>query len=87
VAHKELIVALGILVAASPVSASQDPAPTTGAPAASASAQYCLRVEPVTGTRIETILCLTRAEWVELEVDLDKEWAEEGVAVREPGQG
>jgi uncharacterized protein YjhX (UPF0386 family) len=40
-----------------------------------------MRVENVTGTRIETILCLTRAEWAEQEVDLDQEWAREGVRV------
>jgi len=27
------------------------------------------------------VLCLTRQEWVDLEVDLDKEWAKEGVRV------
>ena len=80
-AYKELIAALGMIVAASPVSASQ-PETTTeaGAPAAPPEARYCLRAE-VTGTRIESVVCLTREEWAEGDVDVDKEWAEEGVKV------
>jgi uncharacterized protein YjhX (UPF0386 family) len=36
---------------------------------------------PITGSRIETIRCETREEWALLEVDLDNEWAKEGVRV------
>lgn len=80
-AVKELVVALSMIVAASPVSAAQ-PETTTeaSAPAADPSARYCLRAE-VTGTRIESIVCLTREEWAEGDVDVDKEWAENGVRV------
>ena len=80
-AHKMLIVASSMIAAISPVSASQpEPIPTV-APAAGPDAKYCMRVEAVTGTRIETVQCWTRQEWAEQEVDVDQEWAKEGVAV------
>ena len=81
-AHKELIVAIGMIVAASPATATNpEPTPTTLAPTESAGAKYCLRVEPVTGTRLEFVLCWTRKEWAEQGVDVDKEWAKEGVSI------
>ena len=81
-APKMMVVAFSLIVAASPVSAAnQDSDETAGAPAASADAKYCMRVEPVTGTRVETVQCWTRAEWADLEVDVDTEWAKEGVRV------
>ena len=49
-------------------------------PEAGPDARYCLRIE-ITGSRLERILCLTRQEWVDEEVDVDKEWAENGVRV------
>jgi hypothetical protein len=80
-----LAAALGlIVVAASPVlalPAQRDPG--SGAPAAGPNARYCLRVEPVTGSRIESVRCWTREEWTELGVDIDKDWAKEGVRVIE----
>jgi hypothetical protein len=84
--HMKLI-ALSIAAAASPVSASNhQPNPSTdaltmGAPAAPPEARYCLRVEPQTGSRIESVECWTREEWAEADVDVDKEWAKEGVRV------
>jgi hypothetical protein len=81
-AYKELAVALSMIVATSPVSAAQpEPTGEAGAPAATADARYCLRVEPVIGSRIETIRCETREAWAQLEIDVDKEWAKEGVKV------
>jgi hypothetical protein len=80
-AHKELIVALSLLAAASPVSANQDPAGPSVAPAGTESTRYCLRVDPITGTRLETIQCRTREDWAALEVDVDHEWADNGVRV------
>ena len=81
-AHKILIVALGMATAASPLSATQpEPDPASMAPTAGPDARYCLRIEAVTGTRLEEVKCWTRQEWAEQEVDVDKEWAEEGVAV------
>ena len=52
------------------------------APPGTAETRYCMRVEPVTGSRIETIECWTRAQWAEQGVDVDAEWAKEGVAVK-----
>ena len=84
-AYKQFLVALSMLAAASPLSAGQpDPAPgagASGAPDAPAGAKYCLWVEPVTGSRIESIRCETREGWAWLEIDVDKEWAKEGVRV------
>ena len=81
-AHKQLAVALGLMVAAQPVAATQpDPAPLATAPAGTPETRYCLRVGPLTGNLAETIECMTRAEWAEQDVDVDKEWAKEGVRV------
>lgn len=81
-AHKILAVALSMIAAVPPVSAASPyPTPTTIAPPASADARYCLRVEPFTGTRLETIQCWTRREWKDQGVDVDKEWAKEGVRI------
>ena len=77
-AHKELLVALGMMVATLPLPA--NPA-ATSAPAGTPSTRYCLRVDPITGSRLETIQCRTRDDWASLEVDVDQEWAENGVRV------
>jgi hypothetical protein len=83
-AHKEMIVAFGMLMAAAPLSASTpESVPATPAPAASADAKYCLRVDPITGSLIETVKCWTREQWADQGVDVDKEWAENGVTVKE----
>ena len=81
-AHKIFAVALSMIVATSPVSAANLQPTPTAAPPASADAKYCLHVEPVTGSLVETVQCWTRDEWVEQGVDVDKEWAKEGVAVK-----
>lgn len=57
--------------------------PMAGAPSAGPDARYCLRVEPVTGSRVERIRCWTRERWAGLGVDVDREWAREGVRVIE----
>ena len=74
------IAALGTIAALQPMS-STEPEPAMGAPAAGAGARYCLRVEPLTGSRVESVRCWTRQMWAEQGVDVDKEWAKEGVAV------
>jgi hypothetical protein len=83
--HRKLAAAFSlVVVAASPVLA--QPAERnemTGAPAAGPDARYCLRVEPVTGSRMERIRCWTRERWAGMGVDLDREWAKEGVRVLE----
>jgi hypothetical protein len=81
-ACKELVVALSLIVAAAPVAAA--PPPSTPAPTAGPDARYCMRVGPLTGSLIERVKCWTRAKWAEQGVDVDKEWAKEGVAVLEP---
>lgn len=80
-AHEGLAVALGLAIAAaSPVSAtSQDAAPMTRAPEGTPATLYCMRIEAITGSRLEELKCWTRAEWAEHEVDVDREWAREGV--------
>ena len=71
-----------LIVAAHPAWASQtEPAAQGGAPAAPPSARYCLRVDPLTGSRMETIQCKTREEWARLDVNVDQEWVANGVRV------
>jgi hypothetical protein len=62
-------------------SASQMPAnaASAGAPPGTSETRYCLRVDPLVGSRVETIQCKTRDEWAALEIDVDQEWAENGV--------
>ena len=79
-APKGLIVALGLLVAASPISAAKHE-PLTGPPVADPQGKICLRVAAVTGTMVETVRCWTREEWADQDVDVDKEWAENGVVL------
>jgi hypothetical protein len=83
--HRKLAAAFGLIVgAASPALAQPaDRDPMAGAPAAGPEARYCLRVEPITGTLVERVRCWTREQWVEQGVDVDKEWAREGVSVIE----
>lgn len=73
-----------ILALASPLLAQPaERTPGMMAPAAGPHALYCLRVEAVTGSRLESVRCWTRQEWTELGVDIDKDWAKEGVRVIE----
>ena len=80
-AIKSLFAAYSMLAAASFTAAAAEPPQTGGAPAGEANTRYCLRVRPVTGNIAETVECWTRAEWLDQDVDVDKEWAKEGVAV------
>ncbi|HEX8842662.1 MAG TPA: hypothetical protein VF757_10240 [Sphingomicrobium sp.] len=77
-AHHQLMAALAVMAAALPSPANPG---ASGAPAGSPSTRYCLRVEPDPYSRIETIQCRTREEWAELGLDVDHEWAENGVRV------
>lgn len=82
-AYKELAVALGMIVVSVSASATKpEPVATATVPEAGPGARYCLRVEPVTGSLIQSVMCRTRDEWVALGVDLDREWPREGVGVR-----
>jgi hypothetical protein len=82
--HKRLAVAFSLILASSPLSAqTSERGLATAAPAAGPNARYCMRVAPATGSLVETIRCWTRDEWAEQGVDVDKEWAREGVSVRD----
>jgi hypothetical protein len=90
-ARKTLMVALGTIAAisAAPLAAQPDSGPialamTGTAPAGGPGTRYCMKVDPVTGTLIETIQCWTRDQWAEQGVDVDREWARNGVKVEEP---
>jgi hypothetical protein len=92
-ALKISVVALGMIVAASPLSATTpEPTPKTIPSTEPPGTQYCLRVGPYTGTRLESVQCWSRQEWAEhcafenypwedLCVDVDKEWAKNGVRI------
>ena len=75
--YKDLIVPLSIMAVALPL----HPAAQPGAPSGGPQTRYCLRVDPETGSRIGTIQCRTREEWASLDVDVDEEWAANGVRV------
>lgn len=76
-------IALSLIVAAAPLTAAQPETDVReGAPAAGPDAKYCLRVDPFTGSNIERIKCWTREQWAEQGVDIDREWAKEGIAVK-----
>ena len=76
----DFVVALTMILAAGP--GPIDDAERT-APPGGPETRYCMRVEAETGSRIERIWCWTREQWAEQEVDLDAEWAREGVRVLE----
>jgi len=75
---KPMITALSI-AAAIPFAAANPPmgSPPAGTP----QTRYCLHVGPVTGSMVETVQCWTREEWADQGVDVDKEWAKEGVGL------
>ena len=82
--HKQLAVTFSLIVAVSPALAQPAGADSmTGAPTAGPGARYCLRVAADTGSLIERVRCWTRAQWAEQGVDVDREWAREGVSVIE----
>jgi hypothetical protein len=78
-AHKALVIALASLAASPAVAAVQHPASPT--PIANARGEYCLKVAPMTGSNVETVRCWTREEWADQDVDVDKEWAENGIVL------
>ena len=78
-ACKALAAALGAIIATSAAASTQPSEPT--APAGGPETRYCMRVEPQTGSRIESIECWTRDEWAAGGVDVDHDWPKEGVKV------
>ena len=88
-ARKELILALGTILVASPLAAQPDTQPivlagTGTAPAGEPGTRYCMRVDPITGSLVETVQCWTRDQWADQGVDVDKEWTKNGVKVEPP---
>ena len=90
-ARTALVLALSVIVAASPLSAQPDSGaiatdlespPTTAAPPGTANTKYCMRIE-LTGYVTEPVRCWTRAEWADQGVDVDRDWPSEGVRVIE----
>ena len=79
--HQALVAAFAMAVAALPSPPADTGQTPAVAPAGTPDTRYCLRVEPVTGSRIETIQCKTREEWARLDLNVDQEWAENGVRV------
>ena len=77
-ATRNWLLALAVVAAAAPAAAMQD-SRTAAAPAGTAETRYCMRIEWTTGSRIERIKCWTREKWAEQGVDVDRDWAEEGV--------
>ena len=88
-AHKQLVIALGLVMAASPAAAQPDSgpldmnsaqAPAEPAPPGGPDTRYCMHVE-ITGYAADPVRCWTRADWADQGVDVDREWAREGVRV------
>ncbi len=74
-----IAVSLGMMMA------TVQPAPTDaapgGAPAGTPTTRYCLKIDPIIGTRVPTIMCNTRQDWADLGLDVDQEWKDNGVSV------
>jgi hypothetical protein len=80
-ALKGLIVALSFFAATSAAASQTTEQRPATAPPGNAQTRYCMRIEPITGSRMETVKCWTRAEWADQDVDVDQEWPKEGVRV------
>jgi len=78
-AYRGLAIAFGAIIATA-AAANAQPS-DSGAPSGTPDTRYCMRVEPQTGSRIESVECWTREQWAEGGVDIDKDWAKEGVRV------
>ena len=78
-ALKHYAIAFSAILSASPVSAvvPRDMPSETDGP----NVLYCMHIEAVTGTRLERVVCWTRAEWAANDVDLDRDWPKEGVSI------
>ena len=76
-AHKAMLAVFATILAASPLAAQPDPGPTT-APAGGPTTLYCMRVT-LTGNVSDVVRCWTRDEWADQGVDVDRDWAANGV--------
>lgn len=79
--NQGLVIAASAIIAASPAAGANVDAPGTPAPSGTPQTRYCLHVAPLPGNLVQTVQCWTRDEWAEQGVDVDKEWAKEGVGV------
>ena len=73
-ARTKLLLAFAALIAAPSLAAAQ----SEPAPAGTADTRYCMRVV-LTGNVVEPVRCWTRDQWADQGVDVDKEWAKEGI--------
>lgn len=80
-ANTASIIALSLAAAASPLAGASARPNGTVAPPGGPQTLYCLRVAPVTGSMVETTHCWTRDHWAQQGVQVDKEWAKNGVKV------
>ena len=75
----KLVPAFTLLLATPALASAADPV-GEGAPSGTAETRYCMKIS-ITGSRIEKVKCWTRAEWADEGVDIDVDWAREGVRV------
>ena len=82
-ALKNWVLALGMIAAASPLSAASAHGDgMTAAPSGSADTRYCMRIAPFTGSLLEQVRCWTRDQWAGQGVDVDQDWARNGIRTR-----
>ena len=72
--YEKLVLAL-TLMAAAPATAAY-----VEAPQGSEKTRYCMRIA-LPGHIVQPVRCWTRAEWADQGVDVDREWAKEGIRV------
>lgn len=75
-ARTKLILAFAALITAPTLATAQ----AEPAPAGTADTRYCMRVD-LTGNVVAPVRCWTRDQWAEQGVDVDREWAREGIRV------
>ena len=80
-APKHLLVATMMILTSPALATAHGPTPATGAPAGGPQTLYCMHVDPITGSLVQTVQCWTREEWADQGVDVDREWARNGVRV------
>jgi hypothetical protein len=80
-AYRGLAIALAVIAAGSAGATPNVEPRLATAPPGTPETRYCMRIEAITGSRIEEVRCWTRAEWAEQDVDVDQEWPKEGIRV------
>ena len=73
-ARTKLLLACAALIAAPTIAVAQ----AEPAPAGTADTRYCMRID-LTGNVVAPVRCWTRDQWADQGVDVDKEWAKEGI--------